>query len=137
ILVAADGERQTEGEDQPDDAEQRALEDAEGLTQRGLVLAQVSPGGKTGRRGAADDGDEQQRDAPCRQREEHRAILGQRVTRRLIRIGWFELALKAWIRPQSGSVVPTYLRLGEQIRVDGYLVDRALEERVKVTSADA
>jgi hypothetical protein len=45
-LVASDGERQGEGEEQRDDAEHRRLQDAEGLAEGFPPAAQMAAGGE-------------------------------------------------------------------------------------------
>ena len=75
ILVPSDGEREPEGQDQADDAEQRALQDAERLAQRSRMLAQVHADEVTcdGRR--TDHPEDDQRELPAVQAEEDALIL--------------------------------------------------------------
>jgi hypothetical protein len=69
-FVAPHGEREAEGEDQPDDPEERALEDPERLAQRGRVLAQVPAAHVAGQGRGGDHREDDQRQLPCAEREE-------------------------------------------------------------------
>ena len=71
ILVAADGEAQAEGEDQPYDPEESTLEDADRFAKRVRVPAQVAAGGRAREACAADEGEDDEPDGPARKREEH------------------------------------------------------------------
>ena len=70
ILVAANGEAQAEGEDQPYDPEESTLEDADRFAKRVRVPAQVAAGGRAREACAADEGEDDERDGPARKREE-------------------------------------------------------------------
>jgi hypothetical protein len=67
ILVAADGEREAEGEDEPDDAEQRALHGAERFAQRLVVPPQPAAKQDAAGRDATDEGEDDQRNGPAAQ----------------------------------------------------------------------
>jgi hypothetical protein len=72
VLVAADGQRQPEGEDQPDHAEQRALQGSHRLAVV-VDVAEQAADDDAERGGAADHAEDQKRELPARQREEHGA----------------------------------------------------------------
>ena len=77
VFVAADGEAEPEREDQPDEAEECRLEDADRLAQDLGVAPQVAPHGGAEHTGAGDDREDEERYGPAREREEHGATLRQ------------------------------------------------------------
>jgi hypothetical protein len=72
-LVPPDGEAEAEGEDRPDQTEERGLEDADRLAQDVGVPPQVAADGRAEDARADDDPEDEERDRPARQREEHGA----------------------------------------------------------------
>jgi hypothetical protein len=71
VLVTADGERQTEGEDQPYHSEQSALEDADGFAIPVGVRTEVAAGDDAEGGCAADHTEDEEPELPAREREEH------------------------------------------------------------------
>src|SRR5262249_44721389 len=81
VLVAPDGKGQPEGEDETDDTEKRSLENAEGFSQLRLVLTQIAPECVTEACRATDDRENEERQRPTREGEEHdRRLAGGSAT---------------------------------------------------------
>jgi hypothetical protein len=71
-LVPPDGEGEPEGEDEPDEPEQRCLEDAERLTKMMRPTPQALAEDEAKRRGAEDDGEEDETELEAAEAEEQR-----------------------------------------------------------------
>src|SRR5205823_5880942 len=65
VFVAADRERQAEGEDETDDAEECTLQDAERFSQLRLVLTEIAPDPVPESRCAANDREDKKRHLPA------------------------------------------------------------------------
>lgn len=70
LLVAADGHGQAEGEDEPDEAEQRRLHDAERLSQRVGMRAQSAADERPEERRPEQDSEDQQPELEAAQAED-------------------------------------------------------------------
>ena len=75
VLVPSDCQRQSEGEDQADDAEQGRLQDPERLAQRLGVLPQICAARDPGDGRGSDHGEDDERKFHAVQREEHAPVL--------------------------------------------------------------
>jgi hypothetical protein len=70
-LAPADGERQPEGKDQPDQAEERGLQNADRLAEGLVVPPEIAADEGAGNARTSDARDEDERDGLTRERKEH------------------------------------------------------------------
>ena len=74
-LVPADGQREAERQDEPDQPEQRALQHAERLAQMLEPVTEVAAEREADSRGAEDDREEDERELETAETKEHRTLL--------------------------------------------------------------